>query len=166
MTRSFEALEIGETKESHGRTVSEHDIYSFAGLEGYYGELHTNAEYASSTEYGGRIAHGGLLVVYVQGFMAGLRWDYDLHALYGFDRVRFVNPVFIGDTITAEASASPGARPVGEAAQGEVALECELVDKEVRDEETGTVTIACELVKSDGTLAMRMDWLALVRRED
>lgn len=145
MTRTFEELEVGETKQSHGRTVSESDVYRFAGLEGHYGELHTNKEYASNTDYGGRIAHGGLLVVLVQGFMAGMRWNYDLHALYGFDRVRFIDPVFIGDTVH---------------------LECELVDKEVRNEETGTVTIACELTKSDGTLAMRMDWVALVRRGD
>ena len=145
MTRTFEELEIGETRESYGRTVSESDVYRFAGLEGHYGELHTNKEYAAETDYGRRIAHGGLLVVLVQGFMASIGWNYDTYALYGFDSVRFIDPVFIGDTVH---------------------LESELVDKEIRDDETGVVTIACELRKSDGTLAMAMDWMILVRRRE
>ena len=145
MARKFEEIEIGESRESYGRTVSESDVYRFAGLEGHYGELHTNKEYAEQTDYGGRIAHGGLLVVLVQGFMASIGWNYDTYALYGFDTVRFIDSVLIGDTVH---------------------LESELVDKEIRDEDTGKITISCELKKSDGTVAMAMDWMILINREE
>ena len=142
--RRFEEVEIGEARESHGRTVTVHEVYTFAGLEGHYGELHCNKEYAESTPYRGRIAHGALLVTLIQGFMASLDWQFDVYALYGFDRVRFVNPVFIDDTVH---------------------LEAEVVDKEPRDDETGVVTVGCELTKSDGSVAAALEWLILLNRE-
>ena len=143
-TRPFEEVEIGESRNTYGRTVTESDVHGFAGLEGHYGELHTNKEYAATTPYGQRIAHGALNVTFIQGFMASTSWRFDTYALYGFDGIRFVNPVFIDDTIH---------------------LEAEVVDKEVRDNETGIITINCELCKEDGTVATVLKWLLLVNRE-
>lgn len=141
--RKFEEIEIGEKEISHGRTVSESDVYRYAGLEGHYGELHTNKEKMKDTEYGRRIAHGVLLVVLTNGFMTKLPFHHDVVALYGLDNVRFVNPVFIDDTVH---------------------LESEIVDKEVTDEDRGIVTFKCELQKHDGTIAMALNWLSMVRR--
>lgn len=54
----FEQFTVGMTFESRGRTLTESDIYVFAGLTGDYNPLHTDAEYAASTRWGGRIVHG------------------------------------------------------------------------------------------------------------
>ena len=144
MPRMFKEIEVGEHDETVGRTVSESDVYRYAGLEGHYGALHTNKPYMREhSEYGRRIAHGGLLVVLTNGFMTQIPWDVDVVALYGFDRVRFVNPVFIGDTVH---------------------LESEIVAKEPRNAGSGIVTFDCELRKEDGTPAMVMKWHYLVRR--
>jgi len=138
----FEEVQIGEQYTSHGRTVSESDVYRYAGLEGHYGELHTNREKMNDSEYGQRIAHGGLLVVLTNGFMTKLPFHHDVVALYGLDSVRFVNPVFIDDTVH---------------------LEAEVVDKEPKGENGGIVTYNCELRKTDGTLAMALEWLYMIR---
>jgi len=143
-SKMFDEIEVGERHVSHGRTVSESDVYRYAGLEGHYGELHTNKEAMKETEYGQRIAHGVLLVVLTNGFMTKLPFHFDVVALYGLDSVRFVNPVFIDDTVH---------------------LEAEIVDKEVMDEDRGMVTIECEVQKHDGTTAMVLDWLYVIRRE-
>lgn len=85
---------------SRGRTVTEADLVTFAGLTGDLVELHTNEEYAKTTTFGRRIAHGAL----VFGMSVGLATrtnllDDTLLAFAGVDKLRFVSPVFIGDTI-------------------------------------------------------------------
>lgn len=142
-TKKFEEIETGEKHVSHGRTVSESDVYRYAGLEGHYGELHTNKEKMKDSEYGGRIAHGVLLVVLTNGFMTKLPFHHDVVALYGLDTVRFVNPVFIDDTVH---------------------LEAEVVDKETKGEDRGIVTYDCELRNQDGSVVMALRWLYMVRR--
>lgn len=139
----FEEVEIGEQYTSHGRTVSESDVYRYAGLEGHYGELHTNKEKMKDSEYGGRIAHGVLLVVLTNGFMTKLPFHHDVVALYGLDTVRFVEPVFIDDTVH---------------------LEAEVVDKEPKGDERGIVTYNCELINQEGDLVMVLKWLYMIRR--
>ena len=57
--KSYEELEIGE-KASFSKTISESDIYMFAGLTGDFNPMHINAEYARTTRFKKRIAHGPL----------------------------------------------------------------------------------------------------------
>jgi acyl dehydratase len=85
---------------SRGRTITEADIVTFAGLTGDLVELHTNEEYAKTTTFGRRIAHGALIF----GMSIGLATrttllEDTLVAFAGVDKLRFVAPVFIGDTI-------------------------------------------------------------------
>ena len=56
--RYFEEFEVGYANESAGRTVTEADVVQFAGLSGDYNQLHTDAQFAATTPYGERIAHG------------------------------------------------------------------------------------------------------------
>ncbi|RMG01219.1 MAG: dehydratase, partial [Acidobacteria bacterium] len=56
--RYFEEFAIGQTYTSVGRTVTEHDVLTFAGLSGDYNQIHTDAEFSKNTPYGQRIAHG------------------------------------------------------------------------------------------------------------
>ncbi len=100
MSLHFEDYLPGARYASRGRTVTECDIVSFAGLSGDFVELHMNEEYARKGPFGQRIAHGALIFSIATGLMIQMG---DLHdtviAFYGVDRLRFVRPVFIGDTI-------------------------------------------------------------------
>lgn len=91
------------TRVSFAKTVSESDIYLFAGITGDLSPNHVNAEYMKTTPYGSIIAHGALIV----GLMSTCSTRVLDHALtsrpavsYGYDRIRFVKPVRVGDTIT------------------------------------------------------------------
>jgi 3-hydroxybutyryl-CoA dehydratase len=89
------------------KTVSESDVYLFAGITGDLSPNHVDEEFMKSTPYGGRIAHGALLVGYMSGCSTdivekcvSLR-DYQPVSL-GYDRIRFLKGVLIGDTIKLE----------------------------------------------------------------
>lgn len=96
----FEDFESRGDMTSPGRTLTEADVMAFAGLTGDFMELHTNEEYAKTTKFGRRIVHGAL----VFGVSIGLAMrmnllDDTLLAFAGVDKLRFVSPVFIGDTV-------------------------------------------------------------------
>ena len=65
----FEDFTIGVEHVTRGRTITESDIVSFAGLSGDFVELHTNEEYARQSPYGRRIAHGLLTLSISSGLM-------------------------------------------------------------------------------------------------
>jgi acyl dehydratase len=96
----MDEVTIGQVA-TFAKTVAESDVYLFAGLTGDLYQNHTNEEYMKTTRYGRRIAHGALLV----GFMSAAstriteRFTHPVVS-YGYDRIRFVRPVFFGDTVT------------------------------------------------------------------
>jgi acyl dehydratase len=97
----FEEIEADRRFTSPGRTVTEGDIMLFAGLTGDLTELHTNEAYAQQTSFGRRIAHGALVFGMSIGLTTRMHLvDDTLLALAGIDRLRFVQPVFIGDTLS------------------------------------------------------------------
>jgi 3-hydroxybutyryl-CoA dehydratase len=86
--------------ESRGRTITEADIVAFAGLTGDQTELHTSEEFAKTTRFGRRIAHGALVFSMSIGLATRTNLlDATLIAFTNVDKLRFVAPVFIGDTI-------------------------------------------------------------------
>ncbi|MEM0203207.1 MAG: MaoC/PaaZ C-terminal domain-containing protein [Archaeoglobaceae archaeon] len=88
--------------ETSARTVTEADIVNFAGISGDWNRIHVDEEYAKSTRFGRRIAHGLLTLTITSGLITRLRLTEDsLIAFYGIEKLRFTNPVFIGDTIRA-----------------------------------------------------------------
>lgn len=94
-------LPIGASA-SFTKTVGEGDVTLFAGLTGDLHPVHVNEELMRKTSYGRRLVHG----VFVLGLMstAGAKLSGGLPVLtvsIGYDRVRFVRPAFIGDTLTA-----------------------------------------------------------------
>ncbi len=96
----FEDFESAPELTTRGRTITEADVMTFAGLTGDFVELHTNEEVARQTPFGRRIAHGAL----VFGISIGLATrtntlDDTLLAFVGVDKLRFVAPVFLGDTV-------------------------------------------------------------------
>ena len=97
---AFESLTIGR-KVSVRKTVSESDVYLFAGITGDLGPNHVDEEYMKRTKYGRRIAHGALAI----GLMSNastriLEGVPGTIVSYGYDKVRFPAPLFIGDTVT------------------------------------------------------------------
>lgn len=96
----FDEYEVGESWSSRGRTITEAHIINFAGVSGDWFPLHTDAVYAKQTAFHERIAHGMLVLSAATGLLL-LHPDIVV-AFYGMDRVRFVNPTLIGDTIHLE----------------------------------------------------------------
>ncbi len=95
----FEEYEIGSSRQSHGRTVTEADIVAHAGQTGDFYPHHMDAEFAKTLPGGQRVAHGTLILSMAVGMLAGEINDQAMS--YGYDGVRFVKPVHIGDTITS-----------------------------------------------------------------
>jgi len=94
---------VGDTV-SFSKTVSESDVYLFAGITGDLYEIHVNKEYAAKTPMGRQIVHGVLVMGFAStvATMIQKKYEYGTPAvLYGYDKVRFVRPVFFGDTLTA-----------------------------------------------------------------
>lgn len=83
------------------KTISEADIYAYAGISGDFNPLHVDAEFSKGSRFGERIAHGmmtaGLISAVLGMHLPGSG------AIYLSQTLNFVNPVRIGDTITAKA---------------------------------------------------------------
>ncbi|PWH16029.1 MAG: dehydratase [Anaerolineae bacterium] len=101
--RYFEEFAIGQTYTSVGRTVTEHDVLTFAGLSGDYNQIHTDAEFSKNTPYGQRIAHGllGLSIASGLAMRTGIL-EGTVLAFREIEEWKFTKPVFIGDTLKVE----------------------------------------------------------------
>lgn len=98
-------VKIGD-EVAFSKTVGESDVYGFAGITGDFSGNHVNEAFMAGTRYGRRIAHGALLV----GFMSttstlmiercGGATEEETPVSLGYDRIRFLAPVFLGDTVT------------------------------------------------------------------
>jgi len=99
----FEEFEIGHQVITPGRTITESDIVSFAGLSGDYNQIHTDAEYSSNTPFGKRVAHGllGLSIASGLAMRTGVL-EGTVIAFREINNWKFSLPVYIGDTIHVE----------------------------------------------------------------
>ena len=99
LDKYYDQLSVGDVfAGTRGRTVTESDIALFSAVSGDWNPLHNDAAFAAEGPFGTRIAHGLLLVSMMTG-MAPISGQ-AVVALYGFERVRFIHPVLLGDTIT------------------------------------------------------------------
>lgn len=97
----YEDYVIDSTRMTTGRTITEADIVLHAGQTGDFFPHHMDAEWMKTQPAGQRIAHGTLVLSVAVGMTAG---DINPQSMsYGYDRIRFIRPVFIGDTITVTA---------------------------------------------------------------
>ena len=115
--RYFEDFQIGDKIVTRGRTITEADIVMFSAFSGDWHPLHTDVEYAKQGPFGERIAHGFLVLSVASGLLP--LSEIAIIAFYGMDKVRFVGPVKLMDTIH---------------------VEFETVDKQDRDEQGGVIT--------------------------
>ena len=86
-----------ETRRTKGRTVTETDIVIHAGQSGDFFPHHMDEEWCKTQPFGRRMAHGTLIFTIVIGLTAELINEVSM--TYGYDRLRFIKPVFIGDTL-------------------------------------------------------------------
>jgi acyl dehydratase len=101
LERYFEDYDVGEERTTLGRTITEADIVLHAGQTGDFYPHHMDAEWCATQPFGRRIAHGTLVLSVAVGMTAG---DINPQAMsYGYDKIRFIKPVFINDTITVTA---------------------------------------------------------------
>jgi acyl dehydratase len=93
----LEDYAVGATRETLGRTITETDIVLHAGQTGDFYPHHMDAEWCKTQDFQQRIAHGTLIFSVAVGMTAGVINPEAFS--YGYDRLRFIKPVFIGDTI-------------------------------------------------------------------
>lgn len=95
--RYLEDYPIGEERTTTGRTITEADIVIHAGQTGDYYPHHMDAEWCATQPFKQRIAHGTLVFSVAIGMAANVINPRSMS--YGYDRLRFIKPTFIGDTI-------------------------------------------------------------------
>ncbi|MCA0317200.1 MAG: MaoC family dehydratase [Proteobacteria bacterium] len=99
-------LEPGDTA-TFAKTITEADLVLFSGLTGDFDPIHVNEAYAATTPFGRRIAHGALVMGLLSTTASMMsrrsveRGTTGTSVSLGYDRIRFLKPVFIGDTLTA-----------------------------------------------------------------
>jgi acyl dehydratase len=128
--RYFDDFEIGESRGTTGRTITEADIVIHAGHTGDFYPHHMDAEWTKTQPFGQRMAHGTLVFSVAVGMTAG-----DINPVaftYGYDRLRFIKPVFIGDTITVDVTIDEKREDPKRPGQGFVHEKCEVTNQ--RDE--------------------------------
>ncbi len=115
--RYFEDFQAGDKIVTRGRTITEADIVMFSALSGDWHPLHTDVEYARKGPFKERIAHGFLVLSVASGLLP--LSEIAIIAFYGIDRLRFLAPVKLLDTIH---------------------VDFETVEKQEKDERGGVVT--------------------------
>lgn len=139
--RPFGELSVGQTGVSTGRTMTETDVVNFCMLTGNWLELHSNVEHAKSSLYGQRLVQGSLVFSVVN---AMIPFDSSvLAAFYGCDKLRFLRPTFIGDTLWARV---------------------EIADLRDHDENHGVVTSKLEGINQRDETVMRCLFSLLIRK--
>lgn len=142
-SRAFDDLRVGDRFTTRGRTVTEADVGTFAGLTGDHHPIHTDAVHAAGSRFGERIAHG----VLVAGCAAGLV-PFDPDRVIALRRIRdltFKRPVRLGETIHVEGQVAQIA-PLGS--------------------DTGLVVCDWRVRNQDDRLACRMTVDVLWSRDD
>lgn len=138
----FPELAVGQKRVSRGRTITETDVVNFCMLTGNWLELHANVEFAKSTLYGQRLVQGGLVFVVVNALLG---FDPEvIEAFYGVDRLRFVKPTFINDTLYART---------------------EVLRLSDKGERHGVATMLLEGINQRREVVLRCEFSLLVRKE-
>lgn len=142
-TQFFEDYKEGAKRTTFGRTITEADIVTHAGQSGDFFPHHVDEQWCRDNGLGQRIAHGTLIFAVGVGLTAE---EINPAAMsYGYDRLRFVRPVYIGDTIRTAVTITS----------------C----KEHKRPGYGIVTEALEITNQRGEVVMVCDHLLLVEKK-
>lgn len=135
--KTIQEIQAGDTA-AFTKTIAEHDVYAYAGITGDFNPVHINAVYAAGTMFNKRIVHGMLYAGFISTVL-GTQLP-GPGAIYVSQQLRFLKPVYIGDTITAEVEAA----------------EC--------DTEKNRVRFITRCINQDGTLVAEGESLLMPRR--
>ena len=135
-TQYFEDYVVGAQSVTFGRTITEADVVIHAGHTGDYFPHHVDAEFARQTQFGQRIAHGTMTFAIGIGLTA--TQINPVAFTYGYDRLRFPKPVFIGDTLRTRITIKDKEEDSKRKGFGSVMEACEVLNQ--RDE----VVMYCE----------------------
>jgi len=135
-TQYFEDYVVGAQRVTFGRTITEADVVIHAGHTGDYFPHHVDAEFARQTQFGQRIAHGTMTFAIGIGLTA--TQINPVAFTYGYDRLRFPKPVFIGDTLRTRITIKDKEEDSKRKGFGSVMEACEVLNQ--RDE----VVMYCE----------------------
>jgi acyl dehydratase len=135
-TEYFEDYAVGAQRSTSGRTITETDIVIHAGHSGDYFPHHVDAEFARETPFGQRIAHGTMTFAIGIGLTASQ--INPVAFTYGYDRLRFPKPVFIGDTIHTRVTIKEKQPDAKRPDSGRVIEACEVINQR------GEVVLYCE----------------------
>lgn len=130
MGKCVEDFVVGEVRESPARTVTETDVVTYSWVSGDSNPMHTDAEFASRSPLGRRIAHGTLGMSIVTGLSARMG-DFDGTAIaaLGVDEWVFLAPIFIGDTVRLRTTIQ-SAKTTSKPDRGVVVRQMELVNQD------------------------------------
>ncbi len=126
-TIHYEDYELGHERVTTGRTITETDFVVHAGHTGDFFPHHMDAEFAKSLPGGQRIAHGTMIFSIGVGLTASL--INPVAFSYGYDRLRFIRPVHIGDTIRTRVTISSKEDDPKRADMGRVVERCEVLNQ-------------------------------------
>jgi monoamine oxidase len=140
----FEEYELGHVRITSGRTITETDFVVHAGHTGDFFPHHMDAEFAKTLPGGQRIAHGTMIFSIGIGLTATL--INPVAFSYGYDRLRFIRPVHIGDTIKTRVTIT------------------EKTDDPKR-KDMGRVVERCEVINQRGETVLAADHILLVERK-
>lgn len=130
----FEEFEVGQRFQTVSRTITESDVVTFAGLSGDYNQLHTDEEFAKTTPYGHRIAHGLLGMSIASGLtMRSGVLEGTALAFREINNWKFSSPIFLGDSIHVDLEVKE-IKPLPRLGGGVVLIELSV--KNQRDENT------------------------------
>lgn len=140
----YEEYELGHVRITSGRTITETDFVVHAGHTGDFFPHHMDAEFAKSLPGGQRIAHGTMVFSIGIGLTATL--INPVAFSYGYDRLRFIRPVHIGDTIKTRVTITQKA-------------------DDPKRKDMGRVVERCEVVNQRGETVLAADHILLVERK-
>ena len=139
----FEEYTIGSTRQTMGRTITEADVVLHAGQTGDFYPHHMDAEWCKTQDFGQRIAHGTLIFSVGIGMTAGT--INPLAFSYGYDRLRFIKPTFVGDTIYTIRTN---------------------LEKRPKYKELGLIRASYEVFKGEGELVLYCEHIQTVKYRD
>ena len=132
----FEEFEIGNEVISPARTITEADVVMFAGLTGDYNQLHTDEEFAKTTPFGRRIAHGLLVLSDAVGLLGRLGFIEGTALAFRELSWKFSHPVFMGDTVHVKARCRE-LKPMARLGGGLVIFDLSVVNQEGKTVQKG-----------------------------
>lgn len=142
---TFEEFEIGAAYESQARTITEADVAAFAGLSGDFNPLHTDAEFAGTTPFGERIAHGMLTVAISTGMSNWTGLFAGTTIALVEQNIQYKGAVRFGDTVR---------------------LQLEVIEKkETSKPDRGIVRFAARMLNQRDELVVDMLWTLLMKRQ-